>query len=317
MWTRNTVQQDYHFALLPAIVKQRLPHAAGFQFWHIPWPNYEAFRICPWKEQILRGLCGNDLLAFHIQHQFLRAFVVRYDAALFSLPKFARRLPIPQYLWWPSIDPLSPKNEDLAPETVRATLDRLNLPHDRPIVLQVSRFDRFKDPIGVIKAFALVRRRVDCVLVLAGGGADDDPEGAAVLAEVRAAAEGVPDVHILLLPSDAHRDINALQRAAAVVVQKSAREGFGLTVTEAMRKGRPVVGGHAGGIATQILHGTTGFLVGSPEGCAFRILSLLENPDLPRRLGTEAREHVRRNFLITRNLRDYLVLLTLLRRRAS
>jgi trehalose synthase len=250
--------------------------------------------------------------------KFLQEQVVRFDAALFSLPKFSRRLPIPQFLLWPSIDPFSEKNVELSREEVGAIVGRLGIPTDRRLVVQVSRFDRFKDPVGVIQAFKLVRRRTDAVLVLAGGGANDDPEGAAVLAEVRSAAQGDPDIHVLDLPPTAHREINALQRAAAVVVQKSTREGFGLTVTEAMWKGKAVVGGLAGGIATQIVHGITGFLVSSVEGAAFRIYTLLENPDLATRMGEEGREHVRGNFLITRNLRDYLVLLVWLdgRRRA-
>lgn len=249
--------------------------------------------------------------------EFLRPFIVRFDAAFFSLPKFARRLPVPQFLVWPSIDPLSDKNVELSGEEVERTIRRLGLPPDRPMLLQVSRFDRFKDPLGVIKAFKLVRRRTDCVLVLAGGGADDDPEGAAVLSEVRAAAAGDKDIHILLLPPDAHREINALQRAATIVLQKSTREGFGLTVTEAMWKGKPVIGGLAGGITVQIVHGATGYLVSSIEGAAFRIQTLLENPEQARRMGEEGREHVRRNFLITRNLRDYLVALLLLRERGT
>jgi trehalose synthase len=246
---------------------------------------------------------------------FLRSFVVRYDAAIFTLAKFTRRLPIPQILEYPTIDPLSEKNAELSPDEGRRLVERLGIPTDRPMVLQVSRFDRFKDPVGVIKAFKLVRRQVDCTLVLAGGGATDDPEGAAVLAEVRAAADGDRDIHILDLPPTAHREINALQRAAAVVVQKSTREGFGLTVTEAMWKGKPVVGGLAGGIPTQVLHEVTGYLVSSIEGAAFRIHTLLENPDLAERMGREGREHVRRHFLITQSLRDLLVLLTWLRGR--
>jgi trehalose synthase len=241
--------------------------------------------------------------------KFLQEFVIRYDAAIFSLPKFSRRLPIPQVLFWPAIDPLSEKNVEISREEVGSIVGRLGIPVDRRMVLQVSRFDRFKDPVGVIKAFKLVRRRTDCILVLAGGGASDDPEGRAVLAEVRAAAEGDPDIYVLELPPTAHREINALQRAAAVVIQKSTREGFGLTVTEAMWKGKAVVGGLAGGITTQVLHGITGFLVSSVEGAAFRIYTLLENPDLAARMGMEGREHVRRNFLVTRNFRDYLTLL--------
>jgi trehalose synthase len=242
--------------------------------------------------------------------KFLRSYVVEYDVAVFSLPQFARRLPIPQLLQWPSIDPLSDKNVELSKKEIRERVARLGVPLDRPMVLQVSRFDRFKDPVGVIKAFRLVRRDVSCILVLAGGTADDDPEAASVLEEVQEVTEGDPDIYVLVLPPTAHRDINALQRAAAVVIQKSTREGFGLTVTEAMWKGKPVVGGQAGGITTQVLYGLTGYLVKSIEGAAFRLRNLLENPALAEQMGREGREHVRRNFLITRSLRDYLALLT-------
>ena len=215
----------------------------------------------------------------------------------------------------PCIDPLSEKNRPLSPAEVASMLATLKVRPDRPIILQVSRFDHFKDPVGVIKAFKLVRRRMECVLVLAGGSADDDPEGAVVLEEVRKAADGDPDIQILLRPPTAHREINALQRAATVILQKSTREGFGLTVTEAMWKGKPVIGGHAGGIATQIIHGVTGYLVNSVEGAAFRIQSLLESPERAYRMGEEGRERVRRNFLMTRNVMDYLVLLRWLKER--
>ncbi len=241
--------------------------------------------------------------------KFLRTYVVEYDVAVFSLGQFARRLPLPQLMQWPSIDPLSDKNIELAPEEIQQRVERLGIPLDRPMVLQVSRFDRFKDPVGVIKAFQLVSQEITCTLVLAGGGADDDPEAAAVLAEVQAGAHGDPDIHVLVLPPTAHRDINALQRAATVVMQKSTKEGFGLTVTEALWKGKPVIGGLAGGIASQVIFGVTGYLVSSVEGAAFRLRNLLENPSLAEKLGREGREHVRRNFLITRSLRDYLALL--------
>lgn len=246
--------------------------------------------------------------------KFLRSYIVEYDVAIFSLAQFAHRLPLPQLLFWPSIDPFSDKNTELSQKEITERVSRLGVPLDRPMVLQVSRFDRFKDPVGVIQAFRRVQHHVPCALVLAGGGADDDPEAAAVLAEVRKAADGNPDIHILMLPPTAHRDINALQRAASVIVQKSTREGFGLTVTEAMWKGKPVVGGLAGGIAVQIVNGVNGYLVSSIEGAAFRLRSLLERPELAARMGREGREHVRRNFLITRSLRDYLALLTWIRR---
>lgn len=240
---------------------------------------------------------------------FLRQYVVKYDAAVFSLPRFAQRLPIPQFLVYPSIDPLSDKNRDLTEAEVDAHLAKLKVPRDKPILLQVSRFDRFKDPVGVISAYRIAKKHNDCRLVLAGGGAADDPEGKAVLAEVQAAAGEDPDLHVLELPPDAHLAINALQRAATVVLQKSTKEGFGLTVAEAMWKGKPVIGGAAGGITAQIIYDVTGYTVNSVEGAAYRIRYLLSNPALMRRMGEAGREHVRRNFLITRHLRDYLSLL--------
>jgi trehalose synthase len=240
---------------------------------------------------------------------FLRQYVVQYDGAIFSLPRFAQRLPIPQFLIYPSIDPLSDKNRELSPGEQEKILDRLRIPRDKPLLLQVSRFDRFKDPLGVIQAYRLVKKHHDVRLILAGGGATDDPEGEKVLAEVRQAARNDPDILILLLPPDANVEINALQRAATIILQKSLREGFGLTVAEAMWKGKPVIGGFAGGITVQLVYGVTGFTVNSSEGAAFRIHHLLDNPDLMDKMGEDAREYVRRNFLITRHLGDYLALM--------
>lgn len=257
--------------------------------------------------------CHIDLS--HPQRQawrHLRKYVTKYDAAIFSLPKFAQRLPIPQYLVYPLIDPLSKKNCDLSPTEVDEILARLAIPRDKPILLQVSRFDHFKDPIGVIRAYRLVKKHNDCRLVLAGGGAEDDPEGAAVLAEVREEAGYDPDIHVLDLPPDAHLEINALQRAATIVLQKSIREGFGLTVAEAMWKGKPVVGGAAGGITVQVIDDVTGYTVHSVEGAAFRVRHLLNNPDVIARMGEAGREYIRHEFLITRHLADYLTLLMVL-----
>ncbi len=241
---------------------------------------------------------------------FLRQFVVKFDAAIFSLPRFAQRLPIPQFLIYPSIDPLSDKNREISPQEHDQILRRLKISQDKPILLQVSRFDRFKDPLGVIQAYRLVKKHHDLQLILAGGGATDDPEGEAVLAEVRQAAQDDPDIHVLLLPSDANLEINALQRVATIVLQKSLREGFGLTVAEAMWKGKPVIGGFTGGITVQLVYGVTGFTVNSVEGTAFRIHHLLDNPEVMARMGQDAREFVRRNFLITRHLGDYLALMS-------
>jgi trehalose synthase len=220
--------------------------------------------------------------------------------------RFAKPLQIPEYIVPPSIDPLSEKNMELSEEEIRAVAEKFAIPVDRPILLQVSRFDRFKDPLGVIKAYRLVKKYNDCILVLAGSPASDDPEGEAVLAEVREYAADDPDIHILLLPPFSDKDINGLQRLATVVLQKSLKEGFGLTVSEAMWKGKPVIGGAAGGIPLQITHGISGFLVRSVEGAAFRIRQLLNNPGMSARIGRAGRDTVRDNFLITRQIRDYL-----------
>ncbi len=244
--------------------------------------------------------------------RFLRQYVMKYDGAIFSLPKFSQRLPIPQFLIYPSIDPLSDKNRELSAQEQDQILRRLNIPLDKPILLQVSRFDRFKDPLGVIRAYRLLKKHHDVTLVLAGGGATDDPEGETVLAEVREAARDDPDIHILLLPPDANLEINALQRAATIVLQKSLREGFGLTVAEAMWKGKPVIGGFTGGITVQLVYGITGFTVNCVEGAAFRMHYLLDNPEIMAKMGEDAREFVRRNFLIIRHLGDYLALFNFL-----
>jgi trehalose synthase len=238
----------------------------------------------------------------------LRSIVKGYDASIFSMPQFALPLPHPQYLIAPSIDPLSEKNKDLPPEELEAVRDEFRLDPSRPLLVQISRFDRFKDPVGVIEAYRLVKKVQPVQLVLAGGGADDDPEGAEVLEEVMAAAKGDPDIHVLLLPSDAHRTVNALQRLADIVVQKSLREGFGLTVTEGLWKGKPVIGGDTGGIRRQVVDYHTGFLVNTPEGAAHRIRFLLCHREKMKSMGEKAREFVRENFLLTRHLREYLIL---------
>jgi trehalose synthase len=236
----------------------------------------------------------------------LRESCQRYDGAVFSIAKFARSMSVPEYIIPPSIDPVSDKNRDLSSDEISMTVKKFNIPADRPIILQVSRFDRFKDPIGVIQTYRMVKKYNDCVLILAGSPATDDPEGEAVLSEVREFAANDPDIIILLLPPFSDKDINALQRIATVVVQKSLKEGFGLTVSEAMWKEKPVLGGGVGGIPLQIMHGVTGFLVYSAEGAAFRIRQLLNNPSMAKRMGEAGREYIRSNFLITREVRDYL-----------
>ncbi|MGK7345469.1 MAG: glycosyltransferase [Candidatus Nitrospinota bacterium M3_3B_026] len=242
--------------------------------------------------------------------RYLRDFVAGYDASIFSLAAFAQALPSPEYLVPPSIDPLSEKNIDLPEAETAAVYERFGLDPERPIILQVSRYDRFKDPLGVIRAYRMATKHIPSLqLVLAGGGATDDPEGEAVYQEALAAAAEDPDVHVLLLAPDEHRTINALQRVADIVLQKSTREGFGLTVAEAMWKGKPVIGGDTGGIRLQVINHHTGFLVNTPEGAAMRIRYLLRRRQTLESIGAKAKDFVRDNFLLTRHLREYLTLI--------
>lgn len=240
---------------------------------------------------------------------WLRRFLARYDAAVFSRASFAPALPIPRFLVHPSIDPLAERNRDMTRGEQAQRLDRLGVPRDRPILLQVGAFTRAQDPLGTINAYRMVRRHLDVRLVLAGPAAASDP---AVLAEVRAAAEADRDVLVLAFPGDRDADVNALERAAAVVVAKPLRADFGIDVACAMWKGRPVVASAVGGIPDQIVPGVTGFLVETVEGAAFRIRHLLSHPEQIGRMGAAGREYVRRHFLITRHLADFLGLLALL-----
>ncbi len=239
---------------------------------------------------------------------FFRQFVNQYDAAIFSLPEFGRRLAIPQYVIHPSIDPLSEKNRELTPREVSGILASLRVDQDKPLLVQVGPFTRDQDPLGVVNAYRLVKKHYDIRLVLAGT-AGDEPENLEVLADLREAAHADPDIVVLELPPDASLQINALQRAATLVLQKSVREGFGLGAAEAMWKGKPVIGGFAGGLRQQIIPDVTGYTVHSVEGAAFRIRHLLNTPELIARMGAAGREHVRRSFLLTRHLTDYLALL--------
>jgi trehalose synthase len=257
--------------------------------------------------------CHIDLSHPHPEvWDFLRTFVEQYDAAIFSSQSFARRLPILQYLFYPCIDPLSEKNKELDDSAIAKVCDEFGIDRSRPIVTQVSRFDRAKDPVGVINAYKLAKKYVDFQLVMAGGGASDDPEGAAVLREVKTAAGDDRDIIILDLPPWCALEINALQRASTLVVQKSIKEGFGLTVTEALWKGKPTIAGSVGGIPNQIIHKLTGMLVHSVEGCAYQIRYLLTHPEFAQRLGENGREHVKENFLMTTNVKRWLLLFRIL-----
>src|SRR4051812_7731073 len=236
---------------------------------------------------------------------YLRGFIERYDAAVVSLPEYAQDLSLDQHFVTPAIDPFSAKNRDLSDKEIREFLRSYKIPTDRPLVTQISRFDRWKDPMGVIDAFREARKQVDCTLVLVGNNASDDPEGGVILEQIKDAA----DDGIIILAADDPTLVNALQRSAAVVLQKSTREGFGLTVTEAMWKGAAVIGGDVGGIRHQIKDEWNGYLVNTPEQAAARMVQLLKDPKLRQQVGSRAKESVRQNFLMSRLLEDWLDLL--------
>jgi trehalose synthase len=245
---------------------------------------------------------------------FLEPWVSRYDASIFSSPDFARQLPIPQYLFYPAIDPLSDKNRELDSVFVQSVMERFGIDPERPVVTQISRFDRLKDPVGVVRAYRIVKRYFDCQLVLAGGSASDDPEGSAVLEETRQESAADPDIHILELPAASPLEVNALQTGSTVIVQKSLREGFGLTVAEALWKKKPVVASAVGGIPVQVLHKQTGLLAHSVEGTAYQIRYLLSHPEIAARLGEQGHAHVREEFLITGYVKRYVTLFLLMLR---
>lgn len=239
---------------------------------------------------------------------FFRPLAKQYDGAVFSLPGFARRLGVPLYVVYPSIDPLSDKNRELMPREISTILGTLGVPLGKPLLVQIGPFIRDRDPQGVINAYRLVKKSHQARLVLAGA-VGDDRESLEVLADLREAAHHDEDIIVLELPPDAHLQINALQRAATIVLQKSLREGFGLGAAEALWKGKPVIAGAAGGLSQQVIYDVTGYTVHSVEGAAFRIRHLLNNPELMARMGAAGREHVRRSFLTTRHLTEYLALL--------
>jgi trehalose synthase len=257
-----------------------------------------AGRTAPWVWQCHVDLSDpNDAV-----WQYLRAFIEDYDLAVFSLPEYRQALDVPQRFITPAIDPFSAKNCALSGDEADAILQRHGIPLDRPIVAQISRFDPWKDPGGVIEAVRRARREVDCTLVLLGSAAVDDPETGVVLEGI----QGLLDERVLVLTVDDALLVNALQRRAAVILQKSLREGFGLTVTEAMWKGAAVIGGNVGGIRTQISDGENGFLVSSIDEAAGRIVHLLKDAALRQQLGQSAQASVRERFLLNRLLEDWI-----------
>lgn len=237
--------------------------------------------------------------------QYLAEHVECYDAAIFSIEEYRQELRTPQLLFMPAIDPFSIKNKELSDEETDERLAHYDIPTDLPLVVQISRFDRWKDPEGVIKAFRMARKEVDATLVLLGNVATDDPEGA----EVYESLLDCREERIIILSREDTALVNALQRRAAVVLQKSIREGFGLTVAEAMWKGTPVIGGNVGGIRYQIEDGVNGFLVSSVEEAAKRVVRLVQDEPLRRQMGAKARETVKDKFLLSRLLEQYLDLM--------
>lgn len=236
---------------------------------------------------------------------YLKPFIERYDASVFSLPEYAQNLTTPQRFIAPAINPFSTTNMELSQSEIDERIARYDIPTDLPLIVQVSRFDKWKDPQGVIEAFKIARKEVDCTLVLVGNVATDDPEGQEVFESICQSE----DERIRVLSVQDSVLVNALQRKAAVVLQKSIREGFGLTVAEAMWKGAAVIGGRVGGIKHQIEDGVSGFLVDSVEQTAERIVQLLNDEKLRRSLGKHARESVRQRFLMTRLMEDWLDLI--------
>jgi len=236
---------------------------------------------------------------------YLAPFVEKYNALILTLEEYGRKLETPQVFFMPAIDPFSIKNKELSEDEIQERLDHYDIPTDLPLVTQVSRFDRWKDPEGVIQAFKLAREEVDATLVLLGNIATDDPEGEKVYQSLL----DYQEERIIILAREDTALVNALQSRSAVIVQKSIREGFGLTVTEAMWKGTPVIGGNVGGIRYQIEDGVNGFLVSSIEEAAQRIVQLMKDEELRERMGQRARETVRKRFLMIRLLEQYLDLL--------
>ena len=244
---------------------------------------------------------------------FVKTFILRYDVMVISSEKFRKDdLPLKQKIIHPSIDPLSPKNMDLSDDLIAKTLKKFEIPMDKPIIAQVSRFDPWKDPEGVLKVFNEVKEKVDCRLVYCYNMAPDDPEGIIIYNKMKKiAAKYLNSGDVLFRLGDSQILVNVLQRVSSVILQKSIREGFGLTVSEAQWKGTPVVASRVGGIPEQVIDGENGFLVDPKDiqACAEKVVTLVKDKKLAARMGKKARQFIKEKFLITRHLDDYLDLL--------
>jgi trehalose synthase len=244
---------------------------------------------------------------------YLRMFILRYDAMIISMEKFKPKdIPdrvIPQFIIRPSIDPFNLKNKEISSATVAKYLAKYGIDEEKPIVSQISRFDKWKDPEGMVKIFRLIKKKMDCQLILAGSMASDDPEGQEIFENLEALVKDEKDIKLIINAPDIL--VNALQRVSSVVVQKSIKEGFAITVSEALWKQTPVVTSDVGGISSQVIDGRNGFLLPPRdyEGFAEKIVFLLRNPGVARRMGEFGKNYVRNNFLITRHLLDYIELM--------
>ena len=239
---------------------------------------------------------------------YLKQFIEKYDAAIVSMEQYKQPdLQKPYHIIHPSIDPLTTKNRPIHDATIKKYLSKFGVDLDKPIISQVSRFDKWKDPLGVVKAFEIIKKQVNCKLVLLGSMATDDPEGDVIYNKMMEKLKDDKDIIIINFADDFL--VNCLQRASNVVIQKSLKEGFGLTVTEALWKGTPVVAGNVGGIPLQVIDGKNGYLVNDIKECADRTIKLLKDPKLREEMGKFGVEHVKENFLITRHLMDYIRLL--------
>lgn len=244
--------------------------------------------------------------------EFLKPYLDRYDAAVFTMPQYVKEgLEVDKVkIVAPTIDPLSPKNMEIEQMDIDHVLERYNIDPTRPIITQVSRFDPWKDPLGVIDAYRLVKKEVpEAQLLMIASMASDDPEGWHYYEKTSRHSEGDPDIHLLSnFEGVGNLEVNAFQRASDVVVQKSIREGFGLVVSEALWKKKPVIGGNVGGIPIQVINGETGYLIDTVQDCAKSVIELLTNKSSMQKMGQAGREHVRKNFLSPRQLVDYLEL---------
>lgn len=245
--------------------------------------------------------------------EFLKRFIIRYDAIIISSEKYRKNdIPVPQIVIPPAIDPLSLKNRDLSQAQIMKYMQESNIPTDKPIITQVSRMDLWKDPEGVLEVFKLVKEKVDCRLLYCYNLATDDPEGMEIYERVhKKAKKFVKNGDVLFVVGNNELLVNAIQRFSTVIIQKSTKEGFGLVVAEALWKEKPVVAGNVGGIPSQITDGKTGFLVDPHDYkvCAQRVTTLLKDPKLSQEMGKAAKESVRKKFLTTRLISDYLDLI--------